>query len=400
MVKKSRAAGRHFLQIPGPSPIPERIQQAMSRQILDHRGPEFAELATRVLRKLKTIFQTQSTVFIFPSSGTGAWEQALVNTLSPGDKVLMAETGHFAVLWRAMAENLGLEVKFLPMDWRTGVDANLIEKELRSDTSHTIKAVCMVHNETSTGCVTNIPQIRSALNATGHPALLMVDTISSVGAMDYRHDEWEVDVSIGGSQKGMMMPPGLSFSAVSPKALECSQNTCFPRSYWSWPEMNAGLDVGAFPYTPATGLIYGLDEAINLITEEGFEATFARHERLAKATRAAVSAWGLETQCRKDTDHSPAVTAVRMPDGINADAFRAHVLSTFNMSLGAGLGKVAGRVFRIGHLGDTNELTILGALAGVEMGLQNMGLSQARGGVEAAMASFSEAQSKATEKAA
>ena len=400
MVKSSRAAGRHYLQIPGPTPIPERIQQAMSRQILDHRGPEFTDLATRVLGKLKTIFKTENPVFMFPSSGTGAWESALVNTLTPGDKVLMAETGQFAVLWRDMAQKLGLDVTLIPMDWRTGVDAGQIEQHLRADNDHAFKAVCVVHNETSTGCRTHIEEIRAAIDAAKHPALLMVDTISGLGAMDYNHDAWGVDISICGSQKGLMMPPGLSFAAVSEKALASANNTSMARSYWSWPDMLSGMDHGAFPYTPATGLIYGLDEAIDLLSEEGFDNVFSRHERLAQATRAAVEAWGLETQCRNDKDHSPAVTAVRLPEGVDADAFRAQVLNTFNMSLGAGLGKIAGRVFRIGHLGDTNELTILGALAGVEMGLQNIGLENAKGGVDAAMACFTKELTKATAKAA
>lgn len=402
MVKSSRTAGRHFLQIPGPTPIPERIQQAMSRQILDHRGPEFAQLAISVIQKLKAVVKTEQHLFVYPSSGTGAWEAGLVNTLSPGDRVLMVETGQFAALWREMADRLGLNVTLIPTDWRIGADPERIEDALRADTNHEIQAVCVVQNETSTGCSSPIADIRKVMDAVGHPALLMVDTISSVGAMDYQHDAWRVDVAVGGSQKGLMMPPGLSFTAVSDKAFQRSKTAQagLKRSYWSWADMSAGIDKGSFPYTPATGLLYALDEAINLLTEEGLDAVFARHERLAAATRAAVSAWGLETQCVDERYHSPAVTAVRLPEGFDADAFRADVLQTFNMSLGAGLGKVAGRVFRIGHLGDTNKLTVLGALAGVEMGLKTFGVPHAVGGVDAAMASFTRSIASRRAKAA
>lgn len=400
MSRSTRNAGRHFLQIPGPTPIPERVQQAMARQIIDHRGPDFAALATRVLGKLKTLFKTEQPVIMYPSSGTGAWESALVNTLSPGDKVLMVETGQFAVLWREMAERLGLQPIFVSSDWRVGVDGESIAKHLQDDKTGDIKAVCVVHNETATGCSSLIAEVRDAIDAATHPALLMVDTISSLGVMDYRHDEWRVDVSVCGSQKGLMLPPGLSFTAISEKALEASKSAQLPRTYWAWQDMLANNANGFFPYTPATGLICGLDEAIDLMHEEGLDNVFARHERLAAATRAAVEAWGLETQCRDARFYSPAVTAVRMPEGHNADQFRALVLETFDMSLGTGLTKLAGKVFRIGHLGDTNELTVLGALTGVEMGLELAGVPHQKGGVGAAMAVIADTARPQTAKAA
>jgi alanine-glyoxylate transaminase/serine-glyoxylate transaminase/serine-pyruvate transaminase len=385
MSNEPRRPGRHFLQIPGPTPVPERILNAMSQQILDHRGPEFQTLSKRVLASIKTIFKTQGPVIIFPSSGTGAWEAALVNTLSPGDRVLMVETGQFALLWKVMAEKLGLLTEVLPTDWRLGADANMIEDCLRKDSAHAIKAVCIVHNETSTGCRSWLEEIRRAIDAARHPALFMVDTISSLGVMDLRHDEWGIDVTVAGSQKGLMLPPALSFNAVSEKALAASKMARLPKSYFSWDDMLAANASGFFPYTPATGLLYGLAEAVDMLNEEGLDAVFARHERLAEATRCAVRAWGLETWCRDAKYYSPAVTAVTLPDGHNADAYRKVVLENFNMSLGTGLNKLAGKAFRIGHLGDTNELTVLGALAGVEMGLELARVPYRKGGVQAAI---------------
>ena len=390
MLNETRRAGRHFLQIPGPTPIPERILAAMSRQILDHRGLEFQQLGKRVLSGIKGVFKTQGHVIIFPASGTGAWESALTNTLSPGDKVLMCETGQFAVLWAVMANKLGLETDVISTDWRIAADANLIEQKLRVDKDHKIKAVCVVHNETSTGCRTRIDEVRKVIDATRHPALLMADTISSLACTDLRHDEWAIDVTVSGSQKGMMLPPGLSFTAISAKALEASKTAKLARSYFAWDDMLANNANGFFPYTPATGLLYGLAEAIDMINEEGLENVFARHERLAEATRRAVQAWGLEIQCRDPKYYSPAVTAVIVPEGHNADAYRKIVLDNFNMSLGTGLNKIAGKVFRIGHLGDTNELTIMGALAGVEMGFDLAGIPHKKGGVAAAMSYLAE----------
>jgi alanine-glyoxylate transaminase/serine-glyoxylate transaminase/serine-pyruvate transaminase len=400
MSNAPRRPGRHFLQIPGPTPLPERILNAMSQQILDHRGPEFQELSKRVLSSIKTIFKTTGPVIIFPSSGTGAWEAALVNTLSPGDRVLMVETGQFALLWKVMAEKLGLVPEFLPTDWRIGADANLIEARLKKDKAHEIKAVCVVHNETSTGCRSCLDEIRRALDATKHTALFMVDTISSLGVMDLRHDEWGIDVTIAGSQKGLMLPPALSFNAVSQKALAAAKTAQLPKSYFAWDDMLANNANGFFPYTPATGLLYGLAEAVDMLNEEGLDNGFARHERLAEATRRAVRGWGLELWCHDAKYYSPAVTAVAMPDGHNADAFRKVVLEAFNMSLGTGLNKLAGKAFRIGHLGDTNELTIMGALAGVEMGLGIAGVPHQKGGVAAAMAYFAETAVPAAAKAA
>lgn len=400
MTESPRRPGRHFLQIPGPTPVPERILSAMSRQILDHRGPEFQALAKSVLSRIKTVFKTKNPVIIFPSSGTGAWEAALTNTLSPGDRVLMVETGQFAVLWKQMADRLGLAADVIPTDWRIGADANLIEARLRADRDTTFKAVCVVHNETSTGCCSRIDEIRKAIDAAGHPALLMVDTISGLASADLRHDEWGIDVTVAGSQKGLMLPPGLSFTAVSDKALAASKTAKLPRAFFNWDDMLAMNEQGFFPYTPATGLLFGLSEAINLIHEEGLEAVLQRHERLAGATRAAARAWGLEINCREDKYHSPAVTTLLMPDGHNADAFRKVVLDTFNMSLGTGLNKLAGKAFRIGHLGDTNELTVLGALTGVEMGLKLAGVPHRKGGVDAAMAYFADALTPAKAAAA
>ena len=390
MSNATRRAGRHFLQIPGPTPVPERILAAMSRQILDHRGLDFQKLGLRVLSGIKGLFKTQGHVIIFPSSGTGAWESALTNTLSPGDKVLMCETGQFAVLWAVMAQKLGLKPEVITTDWRIAADANLIEARLKQDKAHEIKAVCVVHNETSTGCRSRIDEVRKALDSTRHPALLMVDTISSLACTDLRHDEWAIDVTISGSQKGMMLPPGLSFTAISEKAIAASKTSKMAKSYFAWDDMIANNANGFFPYTPATGLLYGLAEAIDMINEEGLENVFARHERLAEATRRAVRAWGLDIQCRDPKYYSPAVTTVIMPDGHNADTYRKLVLDNFNMSLGTGLNKIAGKVFRIGHLGDTNELTVMGALTGVEMGFELAGVPHKKGGVLAAMSYLAE----------
>ena len=385
MPNSTTRAGRHFLQIPGPTPIPDRIMNAMSEQILDHRGPAFQKLAKRVLSKAKTIFKTENPVILFPSSGTGAWESALVNMLSPGDEVLMVETGQFGLLWKQMADRLGLKTNFLASDWRVGAEASAIEAALRKDKSHAIKAVCVVHNETATGCRSWLEEIRQAMDAVKHPALLMADTISSLGVMDLRHDEWKIDVTIAGSQKGLMLPPGLSLLAVSQKAIEASKTAKLAKSYFAWDDMLAANANGFFPYTPATGLMYGLDEAIDMLTEEGLDNVFARHERLAETVRRAVNGWGLEIWCRDPKYYSPAVTTIALPEGHNADAFRALVLDRFNMALGAGLNKLAGKAFRIGHLGYTNELTLLGALAGVEMGLELAGIPHSKGGVTAAM---------------
>jgi alanine-glyoxylate transaminase / serine-glyoxylate transaminase / serine-pyruvate transaminase len=377
--------GRHFLQIPGPSPVPDRILRAMDMPVMDHRSGEFAELGKTVLSGSQTIFKTSGPVIIFPSSGTGAWEAAIVNTLSPGDKVLMVETGHFATLWRQMAARWGIEVDFMPGDWRRGVDPAAIEEKLAQDKAHTIKAVMVVHNETSTGATSRVGEVRAAMDCTGHPALLMVDTISSLGSVDYRHDEWKVDVSVSCSQKGFMLPPGLGFNAISDKARAAAKTNKMPRSYWDWEEMLKPNAQGFFPYTPATNLLYGLREAIAMLLEEGLEQVFARHKRLAAATRAAVTHWGLEVLCQEPKDYSPVLTAVVMPPGYDADQFRKIVAEKYNMSLGTGLAKVAGKVFRIGHLGETNELTLMGALSGVEMGLAAAGVPHRAGGVEAAM---------------
>jgi alanine-glyoxylate transaminase/serine-glyoxylate transaminase/serine-pyruvate transaminase len=385
MTKEPRRPGRHFLQIPGPTPVPERILAAMSRQMLDHRGLEFQQLGRRVLSGIKGIFKTQNHVIIYPSSGTGAWEASLTNTLSPGDKVLMCETGQFAFLWKNMALRLGLKPEVVPTDWRIGADANLIERKLKADTKHEIKAVCVVHNETSTGCLSRLDEVRKAMDAAHHPALLMVDTISGLACADLRHDEWGIDVTVAGSQKGMMLPPGLSFTAVSNKALEASKTAGMRRSYFSWDDMLSNNSNGFFPFTPATGLLYGLAESIDMINEEGLENVFARHARLSEATRRAVKAWGLDIQCRDPKYYSPAVTTVVMPEGHNGDAVRKIALDNFNMSLGTGLNKLAGKAFRIGHLGDTNELTILGALTGVEMSFELAGVPYQKGGVAAAM---------------
>ena len=379
------AAGRHFLQIPGPTNVPDRVLRAMDYPTIDHRGPQFAAIGKKCLDGMKTIFKTRSHVVIYPASGTGAWEAALVNVLQDGDLVLMVETGHFATLWNRMATKLGLETEFLATDWRRGVDPQAVEDRLRADTDGKIKAVCVVHNETSTGSTSAIAEVRAAIDAVRHNALLLVDTISSLASIDFRHDEWGVDVTVSGSQKGLMLPPGLSFNAISEKAVSVSQETGMRRSYWDWSEQIAANADGAFPYTPATNLLYGLAEAIDMLHEESLDAVFARHDRHAAATRRAVQAWGLEVLCQEPRDFSSSLTAVLLPDGHDADEFRASVLEKFNMSLGNGLSKLAGKVFRIGHLGDFNDLMLLGTLSGVEMGLSLADIPHQKGGVDAAM---------------
>ena len=386
-------AGRHFLQIPGPSPVPDRILRAMSYPTIDHRGPEFAALGLKLLADIKKIFKTEQPVVIYPASGTGAWEAALANTLSPGDAVLMYETGHFAMLWKKMAEALGLKPEFLGLPglegWRRGVQAELIEERLRRDARHLIKAVCVVHNETSTGVTSNIAAVRQAIDAAGHPALLLVDTISGLAAADYRHDEWGVDVSVSGSQKGLMLPPGISFNAVSKKAVAASKSARLPRAFWDWTEIMAMNASGYWPYTPSTNLLYGLSEALDMILAEGLDNLFARHQRLAAACRSAVRAWGLEIQCADETAYSPVLTGVMTPAGCDADAIRKLIYDKFDMSLGTGLGKVKGAMFRIGHLGEANDLTLMATLSGCEMGLQLAGVPLAGSGVVAAMAHLS-----------
>jgi alanine-glyoxylate transaminase/serine-glyoxylate transaminase/serine-pyruvate transaminase len=379
------AAGRHFLQIPGPTNVPDRVLRAMDYPTIDHRGPQFAEIGAKCLAGMKTIFKTDSHAVIYPASGTGAWESALVNTLQEGDLVLMVETGHFASLWHKMASRLGLETEFLATDWRRGVDPQQVEDRLRADTENKIKAVCIVHNETSTGSTSRVNEVRLAMDNAGHDALLLADTISSLASIDFRHDEWGVDVTVAGSQKGLMLPPGLSFNAVSEKALAVASKGGMRRSYWDWEEQIAANKDGSFPFTPATNLLYGLAEAIDMLHEEGLDNVFKRHDRHAAATRKAVQAWGLEVLCQEPKDYSSALTAVLLPDGHNADAFRAGVLQNFNMSLGNGLAKLAGKVFRIGHLGDFNDLMLLGTLSGVEMGLSLANIPHQKGGVDAAM---------------
>ena len=382
----SETAGRHFLQIPGPSNVPDRVLRAMDMPTMDHRGPEFVHLTHAVVDGMKKVFKTEADVVIFPASGTGAWEAALVNTLSAGDRVLMFETGQFATLWRGIATDLGLNVDFVEGDWRHGVDPAVVEARLKDDPQHDIKAVMVVHNETSTGVTSDIAAVRKAIDAAGHSALLMVDTISSLASIDYRHDEWGVDVTVGGSQKGLMLPPGLGFNAVGAKALKASEKSTMPKSYWSWSEMLGPNANGFFPYTPATNLLYGLREALKmLLDEEGLDNTFARHRRLAEAARRAVRAWGLEILCANEDEHSASLTAVMMPEGHSADGLRKAVLDRFDMSLGSGLGRVADRIFRIGHLGDYNELMLMGSLAGIEMGLEVAGTPHSKGGVAAAM---------------
>lgn len=381
----THASGRHFLQIPGPTNVPDRVLRAIDRPTIDHRGPEFAALGHEVLREIRAIFKTEHPVLIYPSSGTGAWEAALVNTLSPGDRLLMCETGHFAVLWQQLATRLGLEAEVLPTDWRHGADPEAVETALAADSAHAIKAVCIVHNETSTGVESRIGEIRKAIDRAQHPALFMVDTISSLASIDYRMDEWGVDVTVAGSQKGLMLPPGLAFNGVSAKALAASRSASLPKNYWSWDDMLAANKSGFFPYTPATNLIYGLRESIQMLLEEGLDNVFGRHDRHAAATRLAVEAWGLEVLCLNPDEHSSSLTAVLMPEGHDADRFRAVVLEAFDMSLGTGLGRLAGMVFRIGHLGSFNDLMLAGTLAGVEMGLARADVPHEPGGVQAAL---------------
>ncbi len=378
-------AGRHFLQIPGPTNVPDRVLRAIDLPTMDHRGPEFGALGLEVLDGLMHVFQTTQDVIIYPASGTGAWEAALVNTLSPGDPVLMFETGHFATLWSRMATKLGLAPQLVATDWRRGADPAIVEAKLKEDRAHAIKAVCVVHNETSTGVTSRIGAIRKAIDAAGHPALLLVDTISSLASIDYRHDEWGVDVTVAGSQKGLMLPPGLSFNAVSAKARAAAQGSKLPKSYWGWDEMIANNKTGYFPYTPATNLLYGLREALRMLREEGLENVFARHDRHAEATRRAARAWGLEILCAVPEEYSSSLTALMTPAGHDADKLRKMILEAFDMSLGTGLGKLAGKVFRIGHLGDFNDLTLAGTLAGVEMGLELAGVTHRKGGAQAAM---------------
>jgi alanine-glyoxylate transaminase/serine-glyoxylate transaminase/serine-pyruvate transaminase len=382
------AVGRPFLQIPGPTNCPLPVLAAIAQPTIDHRGPEFRDLALSVLSGLRAVFRTKQPVVIYPASGTGAWEAALVNTLSPGDRVLMAETGYFATLWGRLATRLGLEVEMIPGDWRSGADARAIEARLREDRGATIRAVAVVHNETSTGVVSDIPAARRAIDAAGHPALLLVDTISSLASMDYRHDGWGVDVTVGGSQKGLMLPPGLSFNAVSAKARRASEAARMPRAYWDWQDMLEANATGYFPYTPATNLLQGLKVALALLAEEGLEAVFARHAQAAAATRRCVAHWGFETQVLHEAEASASLTAVRLPEGHSADRLRALVLARSSVSLGNGLGPLADRVFRIGHLGDFNAPSLLGTLAAIEMGLAEAGIPHAPGGVGAAMAAL------------
>ena len=377
--------GRHFLQIPGPTNVPDRVLRAIDRPIIDHRGPAFADMTLAIFGRLKTVFRTSGPVVIFPASGTGAWEAALVNTLSRGDAVLMFETGQFATLWRDMARRLGLEIDWVEGDWRHAIDPAVAERKLSADFEHRIKAVCALHNETSTGVTSDIAALRRAMDAAGHPALLMVDTVSSLASIDYRHDEWRVDVAVGGSQKGMMLPPGLAFNALSDKALAASKDAGLPRAYWDWGPMLDNNARGFFPYTPPTNLLYGLDEALDMLLAEGLEAVQARHDRLGEATRRAVRGWGLELCCLDEAAHSSTLTAVMMPDGVDADAVRKVILERFDMSLGTGLGKMQGRQFRIGHVGDFNDLMLAGALCGVEMGLGLAGVRHEKGGVDAAL---------------
>jgi alanine-glyoxylate transaminase / serine-glyoxylate transaminase / serine-pyruvate transaminase len=391
--------GRHFLQIPGPSPVPDRILRAMSLPTIDHRGPEFGALGLRVLAGLREVFKTRHPVVVYPASGTGAWEAALVNTLSPGDHVLMFETGYFASLWARMAERLGLAAEFLTWKgadehlpqapgWRRGVQAELIEERLLRDTEHRIRAVCVVHNETSTGVTSDIAAVRHAIDAARHPALLMVDSISGLASADYRHDEWGVDVTVSGSQKGLMLPPGMSFNAISPRALDAAKSARLPRSFWAWDEIVALNKDGYWPYTPNTNLLYGLSEALDMLRAEGLDHVVARHKRWAASVRAAVKAWGLPIQCADPAVYSPVLTGVITPPGVDADAVRRLIHERFDLSLGAGLGKVRGRMFRIGHLGDSNDLTLVATVAGCEMGLKLAGVKLASSGVQAAMEHF------------
>jgi alanine-glyoxylate transaminase/serine-glyoxylate transaminase/serine-pyruvate transaminase len=383
--ESTHRAGRHFLQIPGPTNVPDRVLRAMDNPTMDHRGPDFGQLGARILANLRKVFRTAGPVVVYPASGTGAWEAALTNTLSPGDAVLMCRTGWFATLWQEMAGRLGLRPEFIETDWRRGADVPAIAEALAKDSQHRIKAVCVVHNETSTGCTSRIDEVRAAMDAARHPALLLVDTISSLASIDYRHDEWGVDVTIAGSQKGLMLPPGLSFNAISDKALEAAKTARLPRSYWDWRPMLAANESGYFPYTPGTNLLYGLDAAVAMLLEEGLETVFARHDRHAEATRRAVRAWGLEIQCAEPRHYSSSLTAVRVPEGHSADGLRAAILARCNMSLGNGLGQLKDRVFRIGHLGDFGDLQLIGTLGGVEIGLRAAGVPHRPGGVQAAV---------------
>ena len=381
----SRPVGRHFLNIPGPTPLPDRVLRAMDTPIIDHRGPEFSKLAKRCLEGIKTIFKTTKPVILYTATGTGAWEAALVNTLSPGDRVLMVETGQFATLWKNMAEKLGLSPEFIKTDWRIGAEPAAIEEHLRKDKNRDIKAICVLHNETSTGCLSPIAEVRKAIDAAGHPALFFVDTISSLASADYRHDEWGVDVTIGGAQKGLMLPPGMSFNAISDKALAAAKSSKLTKSFWAWDDMLNLNKIGFFPYTPATQMLHGLAASIDMLHEEGLENVFARHDRLAEATRIAVRAWGLEIMCRDPKFYSPTVTAVMLPAGHDADAFRNLALETFNISYGSSFGSYAGKYFRIGHLGDVNDGMLMGTLAITEMALAVAGIPHRKGGVQAAV---------------
>ncbi len=405
----SHPSGRHFLQIPGPSPVPDRILRALSLPTIDHRGPEFAVLGKTVLAGLQQIFQTRHPVVIYPASGTGAWEAALVNVLSPGDAVLMVETGHFATLWQKMALRLGLAPEFLtlpgtcaetglPLAWRHGVDADAIGQRLREDREHQLKAVCVVHNETSTGVTSDIAAVRRAIDDAGHPALLMVDTISGLASAEYKHDAWGVDVAISGSQKGLMLPPGISFNALSPKAIEVSKSAKLPKAFWAWDEIVEMNKSGYWPYTPSTNLLYGLHESLEMILAQGLDVIFARHQRWGSAVRDAAQAWGLPVQCADPSVVSPVLTGVVTPVGVDADALRQLIHQRFDLSLGTGLGRVKGRMFRIGHLGDSNDLTLLATLAGVEMGLKLAGVPLAGSGVQAAMDSFAAQPAPSTTK--
>ncbi|MGH9358267.1 MAG: pyridoxal-phosphate-dependent aminotransferase family protein [Terriglobia bacterium] len=377
--------GRHFLQIPGPTNVPDRVLRAMDRPVIDHRGPEFAKLAKEVLEGLRPVFQTAGPVVVYPASGTGAWEASIVNTLSPGDRVLMFETGHFSQLWRQIAERFGIQVEYVPGNWRRGANPAEAEARLASDAQHTFKAVMVVHNETSTGVTSRVAEIRQAMDRARHPALLIVDTISSLASIDYRHDEWHVDVTVAGSQKGLMLPPGLSFNAISEKALAANKNAKLPRSYWDWQEMLKPNRAGFFPFTPGTNLLYALKEALLMLHEEGLPNVFHRHQRHAEAARAAVRAWGLEIVCEEPREYSNSLTAVYTPEGCDADKLRSVILENFDMSLGSGLSKLAGKVFRIGHLGSFNDLMLAGTLSGIEMGLQLAGVPHKQGGVTAAL---------------
>jgi alanine-glyoxylate transaminase/serine-glyoxylate transaminase/serine-pyruvate transaminase len=396
----SRMVGRHLLHIPGPSPLPDRVLRAMDTPIIDHRGPEFAKLAKRCLDGIKTIFKTTNPVIIYTATGTGAWEAALVNTLNPGDKVLFVETGQFGSLWKKLADRIGLVTEFIATDWRTGVDAAAVEAKLKEDKAKEIKAVCFLHNETSTGCLSPVAAVRKAIDNANHPALLMVDTISSLASADYRHDEWGVDVTVGGSQKGLMLPPGMSFNAISDKALAANKNAKLPKAFFAWDEMLNMNKQGFFPYTPATQMLQGLAVSIDMLHEEGLDNVFARHERLAEGTRRAMKAWGLETICRDPKYYSPTLTAVLLPEGHDADAFRALALDSFNISYGASFGRFAGKMFRIGHLGDINEPAIIAALGATEMAMALAGVPYKKGGVQAAIDYFVSQRGAAAKQAA